>query len=135
MINIKWFHILLICWAIILFNSEVPGKIEGYYKPVISNFEITQSTSGLYSTIFSGTFDKNRACIFLDIEWYISDQQDGDSKIRVSFEEGEVIRIPGKQVYGPWKVNIPLSRIETESYASVVHRCHSLWTTITKVYP
>ena len=135
MINFKWIYILLVCWAIIIFNGEIPGKIEGYYRPVISNFEITQATGGPYSTVFSGIFDKNRACVFLDIEWYITDSEYGDSKIQVSFEEGEMIRIPGKQVYGPWKVNIPLSRIEKDSYASVLHRCHSLWTTITRVYP
>lgn len=135
MINFKWFHLLVIGWLFIIFNSDLPGVIEGRFLPVITEFEITESVPNKFSTIFYGGFIKKRSCVFIDIDWYVTNEENDDSKIRVTFEEGEIIRVPGKHAFGPWKVNTPIDNIKNYSYANVRHDCHSFWTTITKVYP
>lgn len=123
--------LLIVAWLFVIVFNNVPGTLEGYLFPVVTEFKIEEVSQ---DSRVRGTFLKMRECQFREVTWYLTD---GETKIPVSltFEDGPKIRHEGRESYGPWHVGIPSDRIRSESYVVVEHRCHPLWPTKTKLYP
>jgi hypothetical protein len=121
---------LLLAWVLVLTFSNAMGLAEGKIFPVIGAFTVASIEEG----IVTGSFLKLRSCDFEGVDWYYTD---GNKRIpaALTFIEKAKIRPIGRQMYGPWKVNIPSTEIEERSYVIIRHNCHPFFDTLTKVYP
>lgn len=129
----KYTAFLLLCWTIVFANGyNFLGGMEGYFNPVVKDFQIEQTSADPTSIVFYGTFDKVRDCNFVSM--YGSIEKDNHyTHIPVIFEDTTRIRTPGKQEFGPWRVKITTEHFDgLQLYA--IHHCHSGYLTKTKIY-
>ena len=141
----KWTFLLLLLWVVVIFNSSIPGKIDGKLFPVVNNFEFVVEQQN-NSSIVKGHFLKTRQCTFLDLNWFLNDtSHEIDTKLDIDFLDGEIIRNKGIHQFGPWRIYTPPDNLIQNSYVVVHHKCFIAnngiikiplpWTTITKIYP
>lgn len=132
----RWIHILLIAWLVVVLNSSLPGKLEGYLFPVVSKITVDKTEPhGKFSILFWGHFTKIRNCTFEDVKWVLVDSEGNEVRLAVTFMEGEQLRVSGNQSFGPWKISISAEKLKTRTRADVYHTCHALWITKTSIYP
>lgn len=105
--------------------------IESRFFPVTEDTQILNEQTVPTGTSFYVVFNKARRCDFAGIAWYV-----GDQRLPVDFEPSAELmprsRPPGDQHAGPWFVNGLHGTANSRAY--VYHRCHPLWTTITRFY-
>lgn len=126
---------LVVALAILSIASPVAvpviSRLEGDVLPVATNFEVVSSASQNSQTFIYVTFNKARHCEFLGVNWYLD-----TTRLNVVFLEDKgkapLSRPVGGQTTGPWRIDIPTLDGTT---AEVLHRCHNLWLTTTKLYP
>lgn len=131
------FELLTMFLAIIVFLvmsvvlSPTFKWMEGRFFPVVANFEIVSSETTNDGVFMYVNFDKVRDCDFIGINWY-----EGPDRLLLRFLEDEgqapLSRPVGLQVAGPWLLGA--STLEG-TRATVLHKCHVLWSTETRMYP
>lgn len=128
-----WTIILLSSWmALILMSLNPLGKIEGYFSPVVHNFEIEKVVKVHNGLELYGNFDKSRNCSFVGVEAYLK-SNDQRSAVDVEFRDNEVIRTRGKQDFGPWFVRLQPEQLKNFKLMSV-HSCHLIFNTVSKMF-
>jgi hypothetical protein len=127
----RGFVALASCMALTPAVFSVGPYLESRYFPVTRDVEVVQEHISDAGTSFYVRFDKVRRCDFDGLAWY-----DGNRRLWVDFEPGAKraprTRPPGDQYAGPWFVEGLQGT--TGSRAFVYHRCHPLWTTITRFF-
>lgn len=142
----KWTLFLIFLWVVVVFNSSLPGKVDGYMFPVISQFKFNIEPMKDGTVLINGSFIKNRSCAFVDIDWNLyNPNQDLYTRMHVDFLEGEIVRSEGYHHFGPWRIKTSPERITTNSFVSTRHQCFLInlpffqvktpWITITNIYP
>ena len=107
------------------------SSLEGYALPVTNKLNITSTVVDKAGLIIEGSFDKQRNCEFISLEWRTPLGQ----RVEYSFlEDYEPISRPtGDQIIGPWLL-FKVDRLD-DLEAIVTHQCHPLWQTKTILYP
>jgi hypothetical protein len=123
---------LLFLWAIIFIKSDLVGKVEGYFFPVVGEFHYVITSQDDTETRIMGEFEKYRNCSFVDLQWSIADDEGQYATVDISFNNQFVIRKKGKQIFYNWEIYNNRYNIENSSI-EVRHICHSFWDTITKM--
>ena len=126
---------LIIIIGLILLPVTAPllSEAESDYLPVVSKAEISSVVPGLVGGLrFYVNFEKTRQCDFLGISWYDKNGVRLILDFEPSAKNTPTTRPSGKWNIGPWH----LSGIETleGTRAYVYHKCHPLWTTISRLY-
>ena len=126
--------LLVFIWFSLAIGSNLLGRIEGEFFPVIENFEyyVTVSDSSIGGANIFGSFNKTRNCDFEKIRWYLVDESKHRVRIAINFND-EQIRIRGKHYFGPWSTFALPSQLETMSRVYIEHNCHPIWKTTTRV--
>lgn len=105
--------------------------LESKFFPVTEDTQILNERQVSSGTSFYVRFTKARRCTFTGLAWYV-----GDQRLPVDFEPGADTmprsRPRGDQHTGPWFVAGLYGTEKSRAY--VYHRCHPLWTTITRFY-
>jgi hypothetical protein len=115
--------------------------LETRHRPVLSKLtilsvdEVTSETS-----MVRAEFTKLRSCEYMGIAWYRgSEANDFERVSMIPVEDPEDTSTPnrpvGTQRVGPWRLTMPAGEVRQNSFVQVFHRCHPLWTTMTKFYP
>lgn len=121
--------VLIFLWAIIIFNSQAMGKIEGSLFPVVSNFEYSITEETLSYTEIEGSFSKLRNCAFEHLDWYINDAEGFSGAVDIEFGNF-ALRKEGMQEFSGWKVHNDGYPLRYSS-VFVTHECHPFWDTVT----
>jgi hypothetical protein len=123
--------LLAFCMALTPAIFTVGPFLESKYFPVTREIEILNEEPLTGGTSFYVRFQKVRQCEFAGLAWY-----DGNLRLPVDFEpnadQAPRTRPPGNQYAGPWFISGLDST--SGSRAFVYHRCHPLWTTITRFF-
>jgi len=83
-------------------------QVEPTVFPVIKRFEITEVVDNGDTLTISGTFDKVRECVFIDMQGY-----SGGTYIAVVFSRYPVIsRMARPQTFGPWLLAPKTSQLD-----------------------
>ena len=93
---------LLFLWSIIFIKSDLVGKVEGYFFPVVGEFRYVKTSQDATETKITGEFEKYRNCSFIDLDWAIADVEGQDATVDMSFDNQFVIRKKGKQIFYNW---------------------------------
>lgn len=109
--------------------QAVESSIAPVVKPMLD--VVTLEVDGT-RTIAYVSFNKVRECSFLAIKWYNKE----DERIGLEFRDesefsGGLSRPAGDHISGPWIVHT--DDIES-TYAEVLHECHPLWITKTRLF-
>lgn len=127
----KGFLALGVCLALTPAMFEVGPWIESKAFPVVRGTQVLNAEQTPRGISFYVRFRKVRGCEYLGLVWY-----EGPARLMVEFEPGAEdlprTRPPGQQFTGPWLVQ-GLTDI-AQSRAYLYHRCHPLWTTVTRFY-
>lgn len=111
-------------------------ELERYLFPVTSDTKIETTEviglGGTQWTAITGSADKLRDCVFMDLHWYLADPLSGRSvRLDKRFLEGTKIRPEGGFTFGPWLVKTTPELLMSNTYAEAIHRCHPFWYTRT----
>lgn len=128
--------ILLAVYSVFL----VGPFLETRFFPVVNSFHILRAdTVGPGKVAIDLAFNKRRSCEFISVIWYHG-KPDGmfNRAIIDTTNVANIIynRPLGNQRLGPWVLHIPRRDLfNNNSFAEVIHRCHILWPTVSRVYP
>lgn len=132
-----WQFFLWGCWIFVLavtLGKGTAGMIEGKYFPVVTEFNINGMTGTKYGTLIDGTFQKNRRCDFQEYEWYLVDTENNKANIEVDYLVNDAVRKVGTHSFKNVLVHTTPEKFD-ETVGYVVHRCHPVFDTLTKVKP
>lgn len=115
--------------------------VETRWFPVLNKMTIldvrplTGSTSAVYTE-----FSKRRSCEYMGIAWYRGNEDKNFERVsmvsmRDPGDTSSPSRPVGSQRAGPWRIAMPAEEVRENSFVQVFHRCHPLWTTMTRFYP
>ncbi len=127
----KGFLALGVCLALTPAVFAVAPFIESQAFPVVRDTQVSRVDATPHGTSFYIQFRKVRRCEYLGLVWY-----EGPNRLYVEIEPGAEDHLrprpTGDQFAGPWLVRDLSDLAESRSY--LYHRCHPLWTTITRFY-
>ena len=114
-------------FLVALFLFQIYQEYQLVVRPIVTDFQITQTERVGDDLRVWGTFDKQRNCNFYGLS--ITHQIDGvRHRLPFKFEDADrpelqVSRVKGLQYFGPWRViNVPEN---TTLNIEVIHDCHS----------
>ncbi|WP_424967582.1 hypothetical protein [Dinoroseobacter sp. S375] len=118
-----------------LFFSYFGGQIEGRLFPVIEQTVLTHVEHDAHNrSLVWGHAMRLRDCSFVRLEWRIGTPAHY-AVVDVVFLDASELGEGGGYDFGPWKVHATPDQVLNRSFATVVHRCHPLWTTETIFWP
>ena len=118
-------------------------KIEGRFYPVVQNVIVDQLELELElemdtehdSIELTGSFEKIRDCVFLDLLVIYQTPDGGEVGVPVRFTEGTLYRGAGIHDYGPWEVDLSVHQFTSNTVVEAYHQCHPFWVTVTRFHP
>jgi hypothetical protein len=113
--------------------APILTEAEADYLPVVSKAKISSVAPDLAGGVyFYINFEKTRQCEFLGISWYDKNGVRLVLDLEPSAKNTPITRPTGEWNIGPWR----LFGVETleGTRAYVHHKCHPLWTTISRLY-
>lgn len=122
---------LLFLWILVITHPLYP-RLEGYLFPVVEGVQLTSvelSPKNFQKTRVEGTFQRNRDCAYIRLDWYIGTIEDG-ALVPIEFLAGAKDRDTGLEEFGPWDIAMTPTQFK-KSEAIAVHRCHPFWLTET----
>lgn len=134
----KFFFGLYLATALLAIPTviQVASCLETKFNPVVEDFELkTQIETQAGHTILAGTYERKRDCTFKNITWYTRDDL---TKERVPIPINRKVTPANKPIgtysFGPWELWMTKQKMETDSFAVVLHDCHPLYLTRSVIY-
>lgn len=134
------FELLLLAfvWVVFLAFINAPGRSEGKFFPIMTNFsyEVSETVDVDASNVFL-SFDKIRSdCAFRGVGFYLNEMQDGEVaqtvKLHAKFLGKEQGRFAGSHAgVGPWQIRATPEQLQNITIV-FNHRCHAGFETITR---
>jgi len=123
--------------AIQLVTGAIGPRLEGRLFPVVENVEVQQIEESPCGDCISitGTFEKVRECVFLDLLVVYRTPTGGEVGVPVRFTEGTMYRGEGVHEYGPWEVDLSARQFEESTVVEAFHQCHPFWVAVTRFHP
>lgn len=116
----------------------VLGVLEGTLWPAVDPRLTIASTTpvGAYETQLSGTATKVRACAYVpgSLRWYWGAPGEPSTSVPATFRDPPQKRARGVTEWSAIVVGLPADAVIRNSYATVEHKCHPLWRTVTLFY-
>lgn len=135
------------CCAVIMITTAftvytVGPVLETKYFPAVSRFKVlTLEADKSGNAVITVRFTKRRdECEYIGISWFRGSRENGFERVPVVLtrKEGDTSspnRPAGVQTSGPWLIGIPKDEFSNNSFATLFHRCHPFWTTVSEVWP
>jgi hypothetical protein len=137
----KYFYTLLYSiFTVFLFvlMLTIGSKYEGYWFPVVNNFQIHKLEAHGDKTWVWSSFDKVRNCEYVGISWYYKFPTPGlitiarrtlDIDPNDAQQEQDPNRPEGEHIVGPWEINMTIEEVRNHTLLSTTHRCHPFYIT------
>jgi len=124
----------LIPFAIFILALLVARFTEPLLAPVVSGFAVHSVTRDGSKVTISGSMTKLRNCGFVAVDAtsiYEGGELADSSQLPIKFQDGNhdrASRPTGRQLWGPWTIEIPVKPEVVAISLDVEHKCHILWT-------
>ncbi len=133
--------ILIAFWLVMAFiflaaAAPLAQRYEADILPVVGDFAIREVRTEGDAIVISGDMAKRRDCTFLSLSFYAGDPDDLErprERLHVTFLDQpdgvDPSRLPGRQPWGPWRLERPRDADHPTVFMRATHHCHPLWNT------
>jgi hypothetical protein len=119
----------------------VGPSLETRWFPVVSKLEVLSiEPYGEGQSLIRAAFQKKRDCEYIGAAWFVGDRATEFERVSLVLmrSEGDTSspnRPLGYQRAGPWIVGVPPYELRNRSFATLTHRCHPFWNSVTNFFP